>query len=253
MAAGGQGAPLVPLVDYLLFRSDRYGRVMLNLGGIANVTVLPPGCGPEDVIAFDTGPGNMVIDAVTAAVTRGAQSQDTRGELAAKGKVSGELLDRLMAHAYLAEPPPKSTGRETFGAAFVRETLEAGQGLSFHDLVRTVTAYTAESVCNALHRFVFPACAVDEVVVSGGGAENPVLIGTLSEKLSALRVGRIDTLGIPSEAKEAVAFAVLANEALAGRTGSLVQVTGAERPVILGAIVPGRGFRFRVDPGDPFS
>ena len=247
MAAGGQGAPLVPLVDYLLFRSERAGRAMLNIGGIANVTVLPAGCAPEGVLAFDTGPGNMVMDALTGIATDGEEAYDAGGRLAASGRVSRALLERLMQHPFLGAPPPKSTGRETFGSAFIEGISGWGCGLSGPDLVRTATAFTARSVADAIERFVLPVCRVEEVFVSGGGAENPLLMDLLRDALPGIRVARIESLGVPSEAKEAVAFAVLANETLAGRAGNLPQVTGASRPAVLGAIIPGRRCRFSVD------
>ncbi len=245
MAAGGQGAPLVPLLDYLLFRSGRVGRAMLNIGGIANLTVLPAGCGPEGVSAFDTGPGNMAIDALTERVTEGAKRYDAGGALAASGRVSDGLIRRLMQHPFLEAPPPKSTGREAFGREWVEEML--GWDLSGPDLVRTATAFTAQSIAMALERFVFPFCQVEEVVASGGGTENPVLMAMLREALPGVRVIGVEALGIPSEAKEAVAFAVLAHETLAGRPGNLPRATGASHPVVLGAIVPGRGGRISVD------
>jgi anhydro-N-acetylmuramic acid kinase len=247
MAAGGQGAPLVPLVDCLLFRSASVGRVMLNIGGIANLTVLPAGCGPQGVMAFDTGPGNMLIDALVAHLSDGRSACDEGGRTAASGAVDGELLGWLMGHPFLSKTPPKSTGRETFGKAALKDLLARGAGLSEPDLVRTVTAFTSESIADAVRRFVTPSCRVDELVVSGGGTENPVLMGGLQAALGALRVTRIDALGIPSEAKEALAFAVLANETLNGRHGNVPQVTGARGPRVLGVVAVGRGARISVD------
>lgn len=252
MAAGGQGAPLVPLVDYLLFRSDGAGRAMLNIGGIANVTLLPAGCGPDEVLAFDTGPGNMLVDALVDVFTSGARSYDADGALAASGQVSGALLEQLMQHPFLAMPPPKSTGREAFGRPLVDEVLAWRDRLSAPDLIRTATAFTARSVGEALGRFVFPLSRVEEVVVSGGGAENAVLMGMLQEVLGGRKVVRIETLGVPAEAKEAVAFAVLANETLAGHPGNLPRVTGASRPAVLGVVAPGGRCRIRVDPEGRF-
>ena len=240
MAAGGQGAPLVPLVDFLLFRSEQVGRVMLNIGGIANVTVLPRACAAPDVFAFDTGPGNMLIDGLVSDLTDGAQRFDVDGAMAAQGGVCEPLLDELMEHPFLLEAPPKSTGRESFGRVLADRVLRNRRSVSGPDLVRTATAFTARSIADALNRFVRPICRVQEVVVSGGGADNPALMDMLGEALGPIDLVRVDELGVPSDAKEAVAFAVLANETLDGRPGNLPRVSGASRPVLLGAVIPGR-------------
>ena len=247
VAAGGQGAPLVPMVDYLLFRSSDVGRVMLNIGGIANITVLPAGCVPEEVFAFDTGPGNMLVDALVGSLSGGAASFDEGGRMAASGRVCGELLDALMAHPYLSRTPPKSTGREVFGRQTLDQILSWRGRLSDADLLRTVTAFTGASIADAVRRFVLPACEIGQVVASGGGVLNPVLMGELTEALEGVEILRVDDLGLPSEAKEAVAFAVLANETLHGRPGNMVSVTGAHHPVVLGTVAPGRRCRISVD------
>ncbi|MDP6779213.1 MAG: anhydro-N-acetylmuramic acid kinase [Candidatus Latescibacteria bacterium] len=240
VAAGGQGAPLVPLVDFLLFRSQRVGRVMLNIGGIANVTVLPRGCESSDVFAFDTGPGNMPIDGLVAALTDGERRFDVDGSMARRGTVCEPLLEELMAHPFLVEAPPKSTGRESFGRSLVDRVLRDWRGLPGPDLVRTATAFTAGSIADAVCRFVKPQCEVREVAVSGGGADNPVLMDILGNALDEVDLLRVDTLGVPSDAKEAVAFGVLAYETLEGRAGNLPHVSGASRSVVLGAVIPGR-------------
>lgn len=245
MAAGGQGAPLVPLVDFLLFRSTGAGRVMLNIGGIANVTALPAGCAASDVFAFDTGPGNMVIDGLMQVLTQGAQGYDAGGRFAAQGRVLDALLDDLMGHPYFAALPPKSTGREVFGREMVARLLDSGEVA--HDLVRTATAWTARSIADAIARFVLPVCEISEVVASGGGVENPVLMGDLQQALGSIRLRRVEELGLPSEAKEAVAFAVLAFETLSMRPGNVPRVTGAAHPVVLGSVTPGQRCRFPVD------
>ena len=252
VAAGGQGAPLVPVVDYLLFRSERTGRVMLNIGGIANVTVLPAGCSLQEVFAFDTGPGNMVIDALVGMVTGGAQHYDRGGALAGVGRVSADLLARLMQHPFLGLPPPKSTGRETFGKAFVEGILTDRGTLLDADLIRTATVYTACSIADALERYVRPVYPIGEVVVSGGGAENPLVMAALQDALPGVEVLRTERLGLPSEAKEAVAFAVLAHETLAGRAGNIPRVTGAAHGSVLGVVAPGRGCRISVDSMERF-
>ena len=247
MAAGGQGAPLIPLVDYILFRSDQVGSVMLNIGGISNITSLPAGCSVDDVTAFDTGPGNMVVDALVNSLTDGVQSYDVDGKMAAEGEADEVLLKKLMRHPFLALPPPKSTGRETFGRDFVDQVLAWGKDLSGPDLILTATTFTVMSISDALVAFVFPKWSVDRVVVSGGGSENPEMMRMLMQKLSGMEVITTDAFGIPSEAKEAIGFAVLANQTLGGMTGSIPNVTGAKHASILGSITPGAGIRISVD------
>ena len=240
VACGGQGAPLVPYVDYLLFRHRRRGRVLLNIGGIANVTWLPPACAPSDVLAFDTGPGNLLLDALAGRLTGGRRAFDRDGALAARGAPAGPLLRRLMRHRYLRKPPPKSTGREQFGAAFASALLDGAAGLPPADLLATATAFTAASIRDACERFVRPRGAIAEVIASGGGCHNRTLMALLAERFAPVPVRTSDELGIPADAKEAVAFAILAHETLAGRPGNLPSATGARRPAILGKIVPGK-------------
>lgn len=236
MAVDGQGAPLVPLVDYMLFRSPDKGRALLNIGGIANVTVLPKGCDIEDVFAFDTGPGNMVIDGVVTAVTQGEMAFDKDGAIAKKGEPLQSVVEGLMAHPFFEKHPPKSTGRELFGQSMVAQIIQASDVAE--DVVATATAWTATSIADALRRFVRPVCQIDELVVSGGGAKNPVLMALLSDVLQ-LNVMSSDDLGLRSDAKEAVAFAILAYQTINGRVGNVPRVTGASRPVVLGSITPG--------------
>lgn len=247
MAAGGQGAPLIPLVDYILFRSDQVGSVMLNIGGISNITSLPAGCSVDDVTAFDTGPGNMAVDALVNNLTDGVQSYDVDGKMAAEGEADEVLLKKLMRHPFLVLPPPKSTGRETFGRDFVDQVLAWGKDLSGPDLILTATTFTVMSISDALVAFVFPKWNVDRVIVSGGGSKNPEMMRMLMRKLSGIEVITTDAFGIPSEAKEAIGFAVLANQTLGGMTGSIPSVTGAKHASILGSITPGAGMRFSVD------
>lgn len=250
MAAGGQGAPLVPLVDYLLFRSVCEGRVLLNIGGISNVTVLPAGCGTEDVLAFDTGPGNMLMDGLTGVLTGGRMAYDESGSYAASGNVSGSLLAELMRHPFLKEPPPRSTGREAFGASLVRDVLAWRGRLPDEDLVATATAFTARSISDALKRFVLPAVPVGRMAVSGGGVRNPILMEMLRGALPGMDICESDALGVPSEAKEAIAFAVLANATVEGRTGNLPTATGASGSVVLGVVAPGGNCRISIDSAD---
>jgi anhydro-N-acetylmuramic acid kinase len=236
MAAGGQGAPLVPYVDFLLFADPDRTRAVQNLGGIGNVTYLPAGGTAESVLAFDTGPGNMTLDAAARRVTEGRQAADTDGRLARAGQVLPELLTELMADAYLAQPPPKSTGRERYGDPFVAALWE--RGFRGPDLVATLTAFTADTVALG-YRLWLPA-TVDEVILAGGGAHNPALVEHLSKALAPARLRRHAELGIPDDAKEALAFALLGYETLRGRPANLPSATGASRPVVLGSITPGR-------------
>jgi anhydro-N-acetylmuramic acid kinase len=235
MAAGGQGAPLVPYVDYLLYRHAELGRVALNIGGIANVTAIPPGAPPERVIAFDTGPGNMLIDALVSQFSRGTMGYDRDGRMAASGSVDEGLLEELMDSGYLKQPPPKSAGREQFGAEFVTRLLD--HGLAPADLVATVTAFTAHSVADAIERFVTPHTAVQQLIVSGGGLRNPELMGRLKKRMPQVEFRESNDFNIDTDAKEAIAFAVLAHETYHGRPANLPSATGARHAVILGKLV----------------
>jgi len=245
MAAGGQGAPLVPFVDYLLYRDSRRGRVALNIGGIANLTVIPAGARPEDVIAFDTGPGNMVVDMLVERITRGKASFDRDARIALGGRTIPGLLVRLMRHPYLREKSPKSAGREQFGREFARTIIAWGNRHSAGaaDLVRTATVFTALSIADAIRRFVLPRARVDELIVTGGGARNPLMIAQLAAALPGIEFVPASRFGVPEAAKEAFAFAVLAYETYHHRTNNLPSATGASRPVILGKIAypPPRG------------
>lgn len=238
MAAGGQGAPLVPFVDYLLYRSVRVGRAALNIGGIANVTVIPRGAALEDVFAFDTGPGNMVIDALVRQFTRGRQQFDRNAAIARDGRLLPGLLARLLRDPYFRVKPPKSTGREQYGEAYLRKLLASpeARGARAEDLVRTATILTAVSIVDAFHHCVQPRAKVEELIVSGGGAHNPLLIAQLEAGLSGVRVRPSRELGIPEDAKEAFAFAVLAYETIRRRPSNVPRATGARKPQILGKI-----------------
>jgi len=244
MAAGGQGAPLVPLVDYLLFSSDTSARVALNIGGISNVTYLPPRCGPAEVIAYDTGPGNMVIDALVRFMTAGAgeKSYDKDGAIAASGTVNEELLSVMLRHEFLRRPPPKSTGREEFGESYARELCNwganRGKALQPQDAIATATRCTALSIAASLQEFILPKGPLDELIVSGGGALNPVLMRHLRGLLPQVRVSTSEEHGIPVKSKESIAFAILARETILGRPGNLPSATGAAGPRVLGQITP---------------
>ena len=238
VACGGQGAPLVPYVDYLLFRHRTRGRLLLNVGGIANFTWLPPRCRPEQVVAFDTGPGNMLLDALAGLASKGRQRFDRDGAMAAKGTVDQRLLRQLLRHPYFRRKPPKSTGRELFGLPFAEWLL--GEGAT-EDVLATATALTALSIQQAFERFVKPLGRADELIASGGGCHNRALMRALAEVFAPIPVRTTDEFGVPVDAKEAVAFAILANETMAGRPGNLPSATGARRRAVLGKIVPGRG------------
>jgi len=239
VAAGGEGAPLVPYADWLLFAHRSRSRAMQNLGGIANVTYLPAGCEPGEIVAFDTGPGNMAIDRLAGLATGGRRRYDAGGRLAARGHVHEGLLAAWLADAYFRRRPPKSTGRERFGRAYADGLWRAARarGLGPADVVATATALTAASIADAYRRFL-PA-GIDEVIVSGGGARNPVLMNMLAGRLAPAKVRISDELGLDADAKEAVAFAVLAAETIRGHAGNVPAATGARRPVVLGKIVPG--------------
>ncbi len=235
MAAGGQGAPLVPMVDYLLLRHSRQGTMALNIGGIANVTVIPPRARPSDVFGFDTGPGNMVIDSLVRHFTR--KMYDPAGRMAARGKVIQELLDEVLRIPFFNRRPPKSAGREQFGAWFVEHYFLRRRHARFKDLLRTATELTAQSIADALRRFVFPRAEVHRLIVSGGGAHNRLLIARLRELVPQLSVQLSDRHGLPVDAKEAIAFALLADRTLHGLPGNLPSVTGARLAVVLGKLI----------------
>lgn len=235
MAAGGQGAPLAPFFDYRVFRDAKRGRVALNLGGIGNVTALPPGAKPEETIAFDTGPGNMVIDQLVARHTKGREMFDRDGHWARRGRVQVELIAELLReNRYYRARPPKSAGREQYGAEFVDRLVKTGWPMV--DLIATATAFTAATVADQIRRFVTPRQPVHDLVVSGGGARNPVLMAYLAAFLPGTRVQTSAEYGVDPDAKEAIFFALLAYEAWHGRTNNWPAATGAKRAVRMGEL-----------------
>jgi anhydro-N-acetylmuramic acid kinase len=238
IAVGGQGAPLVPYADYLLYRHAKLGRVSLNLGGIANITVIPANAKPAQLLAFDTGPANMLIDALVAHFTHGRQHFDKDARLARDGRAIPPLLNELLRDPYLRQPPPKSTGREYYGAAYLEKLLRLAKKHRAHpnDLLHTVTLFTALSVVDALHGFVLPKTKIQQLIVSGGGAHNPLIMAQLSAALAPIEVLPSSHLAIPEDAKEAYAFALLAYETWRHRPSNLPNATGATRPAILGKI-----------------
>jgi anhydro-N-acetylmuramic acid kinase len=242
MAAGGGGAPLVPFVDYLLYRHQRLGRVALNIGGIANVTVIPAGARAEDVFAFDTGPGNMILDAIVESVTRGRKGYDRDAKIALGGRMIPALLERLLREPYLRRKPPRTAGREQFGRAYAEKLLAWAKPkrADAADLVRTATVFTSLSIADAFHRFILPCAHVDELIVAGGGARNPLMMAQLAAALPEIRIVPASDFAIPTDAKEAFAFAVLAYEAFHGRPNSLPSATGARHAAVLGKLMHGR-------------
>ena len=236
IAAGGQGAPLVPFVDCLLLRDPQVSRVALNVGGIANLTAVPAGAGIDSVFAFDTGPGNMVIDELVSEITGGEERLDRDGRLAMSGTADERVLGDLLEDPYYLLPPPKSTGRERFGRSFSSDLLR--RGLRPENAVATATQLTVRTILAAIDRFVAPVTPVDELVVSGGGWNNPQIMGPIGEGLPRTRVRPTDDFGVGNAAKEAVAFAVLAYETYHGRPSNVPTATGASQPVVLGNLTP---------------
>lgn len=232
MAAGGRGAPLVPFLDYRLYRHPKLGRVAVNIGGIANITAIPPNARADKVLAFDTGPGNMVVDQLIAIHTNGAQKFDRGGALAARGQLKERLLDDLLRAPFFRQRPPKAVGREQYGREFVTDLVKTGVPLP--DLITTATAFTAAAIASGIRRFV--KHPVDELIVSGGGVHNRTLMRYLQTFVPAARQRISDEFGINSDAKEAICFAVLAYETWNRRPSNLPSATGAKRPAVLGKI-----------------
>ena len=235
MAAGGRGAPLVPYADYLLFAGET-SRALQNIGGIGNVTILPADCVPDDVFAFDTGPGNMVIDALARRLF--CLPFDEGGQLAAAGRPVPDVLNAWMEEPFFRLPPPKATGRELFGEQFVITALKAFPGIAPNDWLATALQFTAVTIAQSYRDFVFPKCQVSEVILSGGGSRNLTLVNAIRGELPELKVIRLDELGMDPDAKEAVAFAILGRETMMGRPGNLPKATGARKAVVLGSITP---------------
>ncbi|HMC59059.1 MAG TPA: anhydro-N-acetylmuramic acid kinase [Candidatus Solibacter sp.] len=239
IAAGGQGAPLVPFVDYLLFRHRTRRRIALNIGGIANITVIPPSAAPRDIVAFDTGPGNMVIDALAQEYSKGKLTCDRDGKIAASGAVNPGLLAELLADPYYRRKPPKSAGREQYGARFLARMKKSGAPL--RDLIATATVLTAATIAMGVGKAVGKGVRDDQagdLIVSGGGVHNPQILAHLAGFLPNLRTSTSTDHGVDADAKEAIAFAVLAYRTWRRKPGNLPSATGARHPVILGSITP---------------
>lgn len=240
IAAGGGGAPLVPYVDFRLLGNPERAVLAVNIGGIANFTAVPRlPCDVDDLIGMDCGPGNMILDRLAEVFSGGGLSADIDGRFAAAGRVRGELFEELCQHRFFKASPPKSAGREQFGRGYVENLLAVAlpaDDRDWFDLFATVTELTAFGIHDAYRRFVLPRLAVDEVIVSGGGARNPVLMARLARRFEPVPVRPSEARGLPGDAKEAIAFAVLASERVDERPANVPAVTGARRRVLLGKI-----------------
>jgi anhydro-N-acetylmuramic acid kinase len=233
MAVGGEGAPLVPYFDYIIFRSKTINRGLLNIGGIANITVLPKDSAVKDVLAFDTGPGNMVVDALMKRFYD--RDFDKNGEVASNGTIFPGLHQKLETDDFVSKRPPKSTGRERYGRQYV-ENLLSQPGCQTADIIATVTDYTAWAIFRNYELFIQPETTLDELLVSGGGAHNRFMMKSLSKYFQGVDVKPIEDYGFSSDAKEAICFAILANETISGNSANVPRTTGAKRPTILGKI-----------------
>jgi anhydro-N-acetylmuramic acid kinase len=240
LALGGEGAPLAPLAHFWLFADPARVRIVLNIGGIANATYIAPKArvGDRDLIAFDTGPGNSLIDGLASRISGGRMRMDRDGRIAARGQVNQPLLNQLTSHPYFRRRPPKSTGREEFGSSLLEQIVADAHSMKIvdYDLLATVTALTARSITDAFGRFLFPKGRVDQVIVTGGGARNPTLMRMLATELTGVQVTTATELGVDGDALEAVAFAILGYQMLRGRPGNIPSVTGARAPAILGKL-----------------
>ncbi|MCY9657668.1 anhydro-N-acetylmuramic acid kinase [Paenibacillus chondroitinus] len=244
MAVGGQGAPLAPYGDFIMFRDAAKGRILQNIGGIGNCTAIPAQgadatmSDASELIAFDTGPGNMIMDQVVYELSEGRLTYDADGAWAARGQVHTELLEEMLAHPYFAQLPPKTTGRELFGKAYTAAWLKSAlaRGVAHEDIVATATAFTAHSIARAYKDFVLPHCSIAEVIVSGGGARNRTLLNMMQELLPEQAILTSDELGISGDAKEAILFALLGNDFIHGVPNNLPSATGAERLTVMGKL-----------------
>lgn len=248
MAVGGKGAPLVPYLDYILYRDASVGRIAQNIGGIANLTAIPAGASLDQIIAFDTGPGNMVIDALMERLF--SRPFDRDGKIGASGRVLDSVVTRFLRGRFFRQRPPKTAGREEFGREFAQKFLQACHrpratkrttqiaAVNNRDVIATATAFTARSICDAIERFVLPKGSFSDLIVSGGGTRNPTLMAGLANEIRdiGLILRSADEFGIPSEAKEAAAFAVMAFETWKRRPSNVPSATGARRPAVLGKI-----------------
>jgi len=237
MAAGGQGAPLMPYADWILFRRSNRTILCINIGGISNMAVIDPDF--QKIFAFDTGPGNMAIDATVRLLTRGAENMDRDGRMARHGKVIDEFLEYLLDHPFFVKVPPKTASREDFGEEnYLRDALASRKEYPIEDLVATVTTMVVRTIVDAYERFVKPQYTIDHIIIGGGGAKNRTIHKWLSKSLAPIPVFTSDQYGIPNSSREALSFAILGNETICGTPANIPQVTGASRPVVLGKITP---------------
>ncbi len=242
MAAGGEGAPLTPYLHTILFHNPNRPRLVVNIGGISNVTYLPCDAGLDNILAFDVGPGNMLIDGIVQHRTNGRRAMDRGGAMARRGRVHERLLSELLRHPFLQHRPPKTTGREVFGQAMIERVVRRAKVLRLNpsDLLATVTAFTARSIARAYERFILPKGGVEEVIVGGGGTRNPTLMQFLQEAFGPIPVYTFEKFDLDSRALEAMAFALFAYGTIQGEPNNVPSATGAKRPVVMGKIVPGR-------------
>jgi len=242
MAAGGEGAPLTPYLHQILFHDPNRPRLVVNIGGISNVTYLPSDPGLSNLLAFDVGPGNMLIDGIVQHRSGGRKTMDRGGRMAGMGSIHPGLLKSLLRHPFLNRKPPKTTGREAFGHAMIRQILRQAKSsrLNSWDLMATVTAFTARTIAHAYEKFILPKGGVDEVIVGGGGTRNPTLMNFLQEAFGPIPVYTFEKFDLDSRALEAMAFALFAYGTMQGEPNNVPSATGAERPVVMGKIVPGR-------------
>jgi len=238
VAAGGHGAPLVPYSEYLLYKSEEDNIVLQNIGGIGNATLLLKKCKLEDIIAFDTGPGNMVIDYVVEKLTCGEKKYDNLGEMAARGVIDYDIVDELLKDPYFEQAPPKTTGREKYGKEFAENLIDImkNKELTEYDMVATVTYFTAKSIAESYKKWILPIANIDKVILGGGGSHNMTLIKYLKQELSGIQIITQEDIGLSSDAKEAIAFAILGNETIHGNFNNIPNVTGAKHPVVMGKI-----------------
>lgn len=234
IAAGGEGAPLIPYIDWLLFNDATKGRILQNIGGIGNCTVIEKNAQLKDVYAFDTGPGNMIIDELCRNLFD--ISYDKSGQIASKGKVHKDIVFKWMNHDYFSLKPPKSTGREEFGREYTKKVLKSYHHLPKEDLIATATYFTAYSIVDAYNKFIFPTSQIEDIILSGGGAHNRTLLQTIKQLLPDKQVFVVDQFGMTTDEKEAIGFAILANESIHQQKANVPSATGAKEPVILGQI-----------------
>jgi len=231
---GGDGAPLAPYLDYIQFASKTLNRALLNIGGISNITILPKNCRKLDVLAFDTGPGNMLIDGIANKLFH--KPFDKNGAYAKKGRINIPLMNWLRNDKYYREKPPKSTGREHYDEHFLTRLLKISEGISNFDIISTVTEFTVFSIWYNYELYLKRKTKIDELLISGGGAKNPIIVNGIKDYFKGVKVKHVNQSGINIDNKEAVLFAVLANECLTGNSANMPSVTGAKRNVVLGKV-----------------